>query len=381
MKNKKILIPLILILLAVIIVGIITYPKKKEPEVIKIGAILPLTGDAAQWGIPPRRGAELAIKKINEANFLNFKLDLIVEDGKCSPKEAVSAFNKIITVDKVRLVMGEVCSGATLAIAPIAEKNGILLISPASTNPTISEAGDYIFRVIPSDALRGKVFAEYVFNKGYRRVGIIYINNEGGKGNRDSFKERFENLGGQIVIEETYKPGSTDMRAQLTKIKSISPEVVIAVSYPSDTYILMKQAKELELNIPLYFQTEAVEDSNVLREAGNAAEGVIYILPAPAEGEKTDEFIQEYEKVYGIKPELFAAEGYDIIWLIANAIKDTGKTDPKSIKDYLYKVKNYQGASGIITFDENGDVLKPMAIKTIKDGKPTLIELVKNNNF
>jgi len=374
---KRVWIGIGVVVVVVLVVVLIVTQVRKEPGEIKIGAILPLTGDAAQWGIPPLRGAELAVREINETNFLNFKLTLIVEDGKCNPKEAVSAFNKIITVDKVKLVMGEVCSGATLAIAPIAEKNRILLISPASTNPKISEAGDYIFRVIPSDALRGAVFAEYVFNKGYRRVGIIYINNEGGKGNRDSFKERFEDLGGQIVIEEIYEPGSTDMRAQLTKIKRISPEVVVVVSYPSDTYILMKQAKELGLNIPLYFQTEAVEDPNVLREAGNAAEGVIYILPAPAEGEKTDEFIQRYERVYGIKPELFAAEGYDIIWLIANAIKETGKTDPGSIKDYLYKVKNYQGASGIITFDKNGDVLKPMAIKTIKNGKPVLIEIVK----
>jgi len=364
----------VVVILAVVL--IVTQIRKEEKE-IKIGAILPLTGDAAQWGIPPLRGAELAVQEINSSNFLNSKISLIVEDGKCDPKEGVSAFNKLVSINKVRLIMGEVCSSVTLAIAPIAEKNKILLISPASTNPKISEAGDYIFRVIPSDALRGKVFAEYVFNKGYRKVGIIYINNEGGKGNRDSFKKRFEELGGQIVIEERYEPGATDMRTQLTKIKNVYPEVVMVVSYPSDTPILMKQAKELGLNTPLYFQTEAVEDPNVLREAGNAAEGVIYILPAPAEGEKPNEFIQRYEKAYGKKPELFAAEAYDIIWLIANAIKETGKTDPTSIKDYLYTVKDYPGASGVITFDKNGDVLKPMAIKTIKNGKPVLIETVK----
>ena len=112
----------------------------------------------------------------------------------------ISAFNKVISIDGVKLVMGAVCSSVTLSVAPIAEKNNTLLISPVSTNPKISEAGDYIFRVIPSDALRGEIFAEYLFNKGYRKAGIIYINNEGGKGNRDSFRNKFQELTGLSIV-------------------------------------------------------------------------------------------------------------------------------------------------------------------------------------
>ena len=352
---------------------------KKEKE-IKIGAILPLTGDSAQWGIPPFKGAEVAAQEINQSNFLSGKnIKLIVEDTNCDPKQGVTAINKLVSVDGVKIIMGGVCSSVTLAVAPITEKKKILLISPASTNPKITEAGDYVFRIIPSDALRGEVFANYLFNKNYRNLGIIFINNEGGKGNRDSFRKTFQDLGGQVIIEETYEQGATDLRSQLIKIKKAAPKALVIVSYPSDTYILMKQAKELGLGIPLYFQTEAVEDPNVLREAGNAAEGVIYILPAPAEGNKPTEFAQHYEKIHGIKPELFAAEAYDIIWLFATAIKETGKSDPSSLKNYLYGVKSYQGASGVITFDKNGDVLKPMAINTIKNGKPILLEKVGND--
>lgn len=350
---------------------------KNENKELKIGAILPLTGDSAQWGIPPSKGAEIAADEINENDFLEGKkLKILFEDTKCDPKEGVAGFNKLISVHGVKIVLGGVCSSVTLAVAPIAEKNKILLISPASTNPKITDAGDYIFRIIPSDELRGKVFATYLFNKGYRKVGIIYINNEGGKGNRDSFKNAFQNLNGQIIIEDTYDAGTTDIRSQLTKIKNTSIEALVIVSYPSDTIILLKQAKELGITVPLYFQTEAVEDPNVLREAGSSAEGVIYILPAPAEGEIPNEFVKKYQKRYGIKPELFAAEAYDIIWLIAKAIRDTKKVDSNSIKKYFYTIKNYQGASGIITFDNNGDVLKPMAIKTIKNGNPLLLEVV-----
>jgi len=353
--------------------------KKVEEKVVKIGAILPLTGDAAQWGIPPLKGAQLAIDEINSKGGIRGRLlKLLPQDTKCDPKEGVSAFNKLLSVDKTKIIIGAVCSSVTLAVAPIAEKNEVLLISPASTNPKITEAGDYVFRVIPSDTLRGKVFAEYLFkNEGFKKVGIIYINNDGGRGNRDAFKERFEGLGGKIVIEETYDPEAIDMRTQLPKIKHADIEALMVVSYPRDTVLLLKQAKEIGLNKPLYFQTEAVEDPHVLRETKGAAEGIIYILPASASGKIPEEFVRHYESRYEIKPELFAAEAYDIINLIAKAIKKTDSTDPTKLKEYLYTIKNYQGASGIITFDKNGDVLKPMAIKMIINGKPKLITVIK----
>lgn len=193
----------------------------KEQNEMKIGVILPLTGDAAQWGIPPQKGAELAAQEINGSQYLGkMKLKLVVEDGKCDPKEAVAAFNKLTSVDRVGVILGEVCSSSTLAMAPLAEKTGTLLISPASTNPKITEAGDFIFRVIPSDDLRGKVFAKYLLDKGIRRVGLVYINNDGGKGISIAFRQLFESKGGQIPIEETYEPGATDLRSQLTKLKT-----------------------------------------------------------------------------------------------------------------------------------------------------------------
>lgn len=350
---------------------------KKEENVIKIGAILPLTGDAAQWGIPPQRGAQLAVEQINaRGGVRGRKIALYIEDSQCEPKEGVSAFNKLLTNKDLKIVLGAVCSSVTLAVAPIAEKSKVLLISPASTNPKITQAGDFIFRVIPSDELRGKIFAGYLYNDlEIKSVTLLYINNEGGVGNRNAFKARFSELGGKVLIDESYEQGATDMRTQLAKIKNSDVEAVVIVSYPNDTVLIMKQSKELGLSKPLYFQTEAVEDPHVLREAGNAAEGVVYILPAPAKGKMTDEFIKLYEEKYGIKPELFAAEAYDIINLIADAInsQETDYLTSEKIRDYLYNVKNYPAASGTITFDLNGDVLKPMAIKKIKEGKSILI--------
>jgi len=350
---------------------------KKEGKEIKIGAVLPLTGEAAQWGIPPQKGAELAIEQINAKGGLNGKkLSITFQDDTCNPQNAVSALQSILTGNSsIKLVMGAVCSSATLAIAPIAEKQGILLISPASTSPKITDAGDFIFRDIPSDALRGKVFAEYLFEKeNLRKVGLLYINNDAGIGNKNAFSERFKELGGTIVGEETYDQGSTDVRSQLTKLKSLDLEALMVVSYPADTIIVVRQAKELAPKLSLFFQAEAVEDPSVIKALGKNLDGIKYILPAKAEGEIPSKFASDYKNKFGSAPELFAAEGYDAINLLALGIKQcNGKADANCIKNFLLTVKDYQGASGIITFDRHGDVTKPMAIREIREGKPTTV--------
>lgn len=366
------------VILLIVIVAFILQVDNQQQEVIKIGAILPLTGDAAQWGIPPQKGAQLAVEQINKKGGINGRhLELIIEDSRAEPKEGISAFNKLIAIQDTKIVIGAVASSVTLAIAPLAERNQVLLISPASTSPKISQAGDFIFRVIPSDDLRGKVFAEYLFNDAnIHSISILYINNEGGVGNKETLKNRFVQLGGEIVTEEAYSQTATDLRTQLTKIKSAQTQALVVVSYPKDTILVIKQSLELNLGKPLYFQTEAVEDPQVLREAGVAAEGAIYILPAAAKGEMSTKFSKNYQKKYGQEPGLFAAEAYDIVYLIASALEVNSEMNVPSdvIRDYFYNLKGYSGASGKIAFDENGDVQKPMAIKQIINGQPYLIK-------
>jgi len=379
---KKACIRISVVALIVVIASFLSCTKEKTPEKIIIGAILPLTGDAAQWGIPPLNGAQLAVEEINASGGISGKkLALQVEDTRCEPKDGVSAFSKLLSSKEIKIVLGGVCSSVTLAVSPIAERNKVLLISPASTNPKITDAGDFIFRVIPSDNLRGQIFAEYLFNDlEIRKVALLYINNEGGVGQKNSFEKRFTQLGGQVLIEETYLQTTSDLRSQLTKIKSSDAEAVVVISYPKDTIIAMRQARELDLRKPLYFATEAVEDPNVLREAGHAAEEAIYITPAPAEGEVANRFAKLYEDKFGKKPELFAAEAYDIIYLVVNAIEATPdkQINAEAIKEYLYTIKDWAGASGKITFDNNGDVIKPMAIKIITNKNPIIVSIIKS---
>src|SRR5271165_3254744 len=381
MLEQPIIVAVLKTAIAIGICGVILRsPAAADSEVITIGAVLPLSGEAAHWRIPPRNGAQLAIDQINAAGGIGGrKLQLLVEDDRCRPADGVSAFNKIMAAAAPPVVLGAVCSGVTLAIAPLAESRKTVLISPASTSPKLTNAGDFTFRIIPSAALRARVFAEYLYNeRGLRKLAALYIDNEGGIGATSSFKAQFTRLGGAFALEETYAQEATDVRSQLTKIKAAHPDGVVVGSYPADSVFVLRQARELELRQPLFFQTEAVANPDVLRDAGDAANGAFYILAAPAAGKTSDDFAAAYSAKFGKKPELFAAEGYDIVRLVGRALAAaTGApVSGSGIRNFLYQVRNYPGASGMITFDMNGDVTKPFAIMRVEAGIPKTV-LVK----
>lgn len=374
---KKSWIGVVAALIVILVVVLLYQHVTKVSGEIRIGAILPLTGDAAQWGVQPGHGITLGAEQINgDGGIDGKKIHVFFQDDQGDPQKAVSAFlNLRTTYPDIRLMIGAVTSSATLAIAPIAEKDKILLISPASTNPKITDAGDFIFRDIPTDALRGKVFAEYIYQKeGIRKIALLYINNDAGVGNKDAFAKRFKELGGEILGEESYEEKATDVRGQLTKLNSLQPQAIMVVSYPADTIIVVRQARELIPQIPLFFQAEAVEDPSVINALGKDLDGVKYILPDKPQGPVVEKFVSDYQKRFGSPPGLFAAEGYDCIMLLAQGIKNCkGVTDSNCVKELLYSVNNYQGASGTISFDKNGDVIKPMAVREIQNYKPITI--------
>jgi branched-chain amino acid transport system substrate-binding protein len=173
---------------------------------------------------------------------------------------------------------------------------------------------------------------------------------------------------------EAYPQGAADLRPQLARIKAAGVDGVLVGSYPHDTVVVLKQAHALGLQLPLFFTTESPQSPDVLREVGDAANGAIYILAAPAAGEAPERFTRAYEARFKHKPEVFAAEGYDVMRLIAAAIAASAPAlSGSGIRDFLYRVQNYAGASGTITFDKNGDVIKPYAIMAIKAGSPKTI--------
>ncbi len=359
--------------LSILILPILITCSTKQYETIKIGAILPLTGDAASYGRSLQNGVEVAVNEINNNGGINNKKILVIyEDTKALPATGVSAFRKLVDVDKVKIVIGAATSSVALAVAPIAEEKKIIFLTPLASAPAISKAGDYIFRNVPSDNFGGKIAANFaIVTEKFKTLAILYINNDFGVGLREAFQNEVNRLGGNVVIIESFTQGTTDFRTQLTKIGSVrpKPEAVFVVSYKEAAYIFL-QAKQLNLDFH-FIGTGLLEDPDIIKIAGKASEGVFF-TQLPYDPSSTEEVVQNYlgnfKEKFNKEPDIISAYGYDGIKVLASAM---GKSDlsTENIKMHLYEIKNFNGVTGLITIDKNGDVIQPMGIKIIKDGK------------
>lgn len=352
-KNKIIFISTLVVFIGILGLFFGTRQQKELGE-IKIGSIGPLTGAAASYGEKMTRAIDLAVNEINEKGGINGKKVVVKhEDDKLEAKDGVSAFQKLVSVDKAVAVIGAAGSSVTLAIAPMAEKSKVVLITPISSAVAISKSGNFIFRICPSDALQGKIVAKWVMEKGLKNAAVLYMNNDYGIGLKDGFKEEFVKLGGKVVVEETFEKGSTDVRTQISKIKEVKADALFIPAYIEEAGIVLKQIKELNLTAQI-FGTDPYHDPKMLEIAGNAADGVLFTDVTSPSGKAFEEFAKKYKAKYNQDADVVSAQSYDATLAVIKAIEKAG-TDAVKIKDELYKVK-FEGASGQIEFDKNGDV-------------------------
>ena len=324
--------------------------KPTNKHTLRIGVIAPLTGSDSIWGERIKQGVMLASQDKNTSIFF--------EDGKCDPKESLTAIQKLIEIDKVDALIGEACSSATLAIAPIAQADEKILISPVSTDPRIPRIGNMIFRNWYSNDIEMKKLSEVVSKLGYNRVGILYTINEWGENRKNIFKNNFNGT----VLEEGHEKGASDLRTQLLKIKNSNVEALILIQYTSDMALTLKQMKELDIILPI-FATTTVEDPNFLQITGNLSNGIIYASPDIAISE---DFKKKYISIYHEEPHQTVATSYDAVNLLYDAFKNVG-TDGQKISKYLIGIKNYSGASGIFSFNSDGDVERIVIIRFIEN--------------
>jgi len=359
MNSKQIIVLLIALLIianAIFIIPRFTGNAVKENNAIKIGVTLPITGDLSSFGAGEKSAMEIAVDEINSNGGVNGKkLELIIEDTKCNAQDGVSAANKLINIEKVPVIVGEICSGPTLAMAPLAEQSKTILFATAASSPKITNAGDYIFRNYPSDSYHGKYGAEIAYNTlGKRKAALLFIQIDYGIGVKDSFKTRFKELGGEIVAEENFAQGVKDLRTQLTKIKQSNADVIYFVGYNEEAIIFIQQLKALGIKTQV-ISTETFDDPSILQKVGDSGEGIIFtLLKSPL----TDNFKASIKQKTGSDQILIGMpNSYDAIYLIANGMKNCkNPEDTTCIKNELYKVKNYKGVTGTITFDKNGDL-------------------------
>jgi branched-chain amino acid transport system substrate-binding protein len=341
---------------------------EKEQE-IKIGVILPLTGDAAIYGTPHKEGIELAISEINTKGYLNnYILYPIFEDSQANPKITIAAFNKLIKIDKVKLVIGDMFSATTLAIAPIAERSRITLLSPTSAAEEVPNAGEYVFSIYPTDTLDGRFIANIAIKCKYKTAAILYVQADAMINAKNSFKKYFEKNGGSVLIDEGFQEQEKDFRQILNKCKNHNPDIIFLPAYLEEIVLILIQAKELGLKNN-FVSISTAYDEKIFKLAGNAAEGLIFSVPFYDISLKEPEiisFIKLYKEKYNKEPNIWAAYGYDAIKIVSLAIKNC-LIKNSTIREELLKIKNYPGVTGTTTFLENGSVDKPLRMMIVKD--------------
>ena len=340
-------------------------------EDIKVGEFAALTGGSASFGQSSHKGTALAFDELNAAGgVLGRKFKLITEDDQSAAGQPATIVRKLIAQDKVVAVLGEVASSKSLEAAPICQQNKVPMISPASTNPKVTEVGDYIFRVCFIDPFQGTVMAKFALTKGWKKVAVLTdVKQDYSVGLEEFFIKGFKNGGGEIVKEQKYSTGDKDFKPQLTSIKAAKPDAIFVPGYYAEVSLIGKQAKLLGIKVPLLGGDGWVGDS-LLKVAGNALDGSFFSCHFSADDKtsETQDFVKKYQAKYGAVPDDMAALGYDSATILADAIKRAGTTDGDKLKTAIAATKEFKGVTGVITLDAQRNASKPAVILSIGGG-------------
>ena len=345
---------------------------------IKIGGNLEMTGNTASWGESMAKGIKLAFKEANASGgVLGKQISFVIADNRSEPSESANAMTKLITQDKVVLVLGAGGSTNTIAAAPIAVQNKIPFITPFATNPKVTADGEkvneFAFRVCFIDPFQGTVMAGFATNTLKAKTAAIYIDNSAdySKGLAQYFEENFVKNGGKIVAKEAYLQKDQDYKAILTKIKTTNPDVLFVPGYYEDVAKIVKQARELGITIPI-IGGDAWDSPKLVEMAGAAALNNTFFSNhyAPDNSNpQIDKFVEAYKKEYNQVPDAPAVLGYDAACMAIAAIKQANSTDPVKIKDALIQTKDLQLVTGSVTLDKYHNPVKSAVVMELIDGK------------
>lgn len=346
-------------------------------DAIKIGANLELSGNVASYGTGILQGLELAIEEINGEGIDGKNIELIKHDNKSEAAEATSGALKLINQDGVSAIVGAATTTNTLAQVQLAQDNEVPVITPSGTNPDITFKdgilNDYLFRTCFIDPFQGEIAANFAADNLEVKSAAILIDNNSdyAKGLAAAFKEAFEAKGGKVIAQEAYAAKDTEFRTQLTSIKGKNPEFVYIPGYYEEAGLILKQAKELGLEIP-FMGGDGWDSPTLVEIAGGDALANAYITNHYSSGD-TDEtiqnFVKAFETKYGKKPDAFNALGYDTGYLLADAIKRAGSDDSEAIKKALEETKDLTLVTGNFTYDEKHNPVKSATILTYENGE------------
>jgi len=352
-----------------------------DSDTIKIGLNFELSGPVASYGSSDAEGAEFAIEEINaNGGILGKKIEVIKQDNKSETQEAVAIATRLTSQDKVLAIIGSATSGNTIAQVQIANDTKTLLLTPSGTAPNVTENEDgsineYVFRTSYIDPFQGTVAANFALDELGVKTAAIYNDNASdyAKGLADAFRETFEAGGGTIVAEESYVAGDTDFRSTLTNIKSANPEFIFIPGYYEEVGLIVKQARELDITVPL-MGADGWDSPKLVELAGAENLNNTFITnhySSQDPDSKIQDFVKNFEEKYGKSPDSFNALGYDTVYFLADAIERAGNTDPEAIKKALEETENLELVTGTITIDEKHNPVKSATILEYKDGEQT----------
>jgi branched-chain amino acid transport system substrate-binding protein len=366
-------------------------------EELVIGEYGSLTGNDATFGTSTKEGVEIALDEIKakDGKIGGLTVKVVVEDDRGQAEEAATVVQKLINQDQVVAVLGEVASSRSLAAGPICQQAGVPMISPSSTNPRVTEVGDYIFRVCFLDDFQGRVMARFTAeNLGLRQVAILKdVKSDYSVGLAQYYSEALQSMGGQIVVEQSFSAGDQDFRAQLTAIKAKSPQAIFLPIYYTEAGLIARQARELGITVPL-LGSDGWESQQLLEIGGEALNNSYYsnhwALDAPHPALQA--FLERFQQKYNKEPDAIAGLAYDAARILfgtmqsmseedaatfaglssKNAGSEARKAATLALRDRLAATKGFTGVTGSITIDENRNASKPAVVIEVKGGKKVM---------
>ncbi|BCJ86587.1 ABC transporter substrate-binding protein [Effusibacillus dendaii] len=349
-------------------------------DTIKVGANFELSGNVASFGNSALKGSQLAVQEINDAGgVLGKKIEIVQADNASKPEESARTAQKLISNDKVVALIGPTTSTNALAAVPVAMEKKIPMVTSTATNPKVTvdertkKVNDWIFRACFIDPFQGKVMADFASKELKAKTAVIYTDqaSDYAKGLSQFFEETFTKGGGQILEKDSYQANDTDFKAVLTRIKDKNPDVIYVPGYYNEVGKILKQAREMGIKAT-FLGGDGWDAPQLVDIAGKENLGNTYFSNHYAADDKSPEvqtFVQSYKAKYNQVPDGFAALGYDAMKLLADAIKRANSTDPEKLKTALAQTKDFKGATGTMSLNENHDPVKSAVVIKFEDGK------------
>ncbi|MDD7015045.1 MAG: ABC transporter substrate-binding protein [Treponema sp.] len=345
---------------------------KSTGNTIKVGGIAPLSGEVAVYGVECKNGIDLAVEEINAAGgVLGQQFEFIFEDDQGKSDQSVNVYKKLVAKDGVGLIVGSLTSGCTQAVAQQAQSNEVLQIAPAATATSVTSVGNYVFRACYTDPFQGRVAGKFAaVNLGAKKAAVLYdIGNDYSSGLKDNFVSEFQAQNGTVVSIESYKTNDKDFNTQLTKIKSLNPDVVYLPDYYGTVALIASQLRSVGITAPIV-GADGWDGLTGMDGVGDEVVGGYYSNHYADDSDKevVQEFVKKFNDKYGKKPNSFAALGYDSVYMLKDAIVKAGSTEPAAVRDALASIDG-DYVTGHIVFDEDRNPVKDAVMVEIKKGE------------